>query len=342
MAVMHGGISLQELAARLAAEIEAVCAYYLPNGRQDGPFWQVGSVAGEPGNSLRVNLAGRLRGRWKDWANGRDRGDALDLIRAARDLPSIGEAAKEARRFLSLPDAERPAPAVSAAACRPVNRAGLEQVLARSRAIRADDPAGLYLASRGLAVEDARDAGLRFRPDAWVQVDGRKRELPALLAPIRAPDGTLEGLQRIFLAPDGGKAAIADPKRTSGRLDSGAVWWPAADDARHVVLTEGVEDALAVRRALGAHGRRHIAIAAAVSAGRIPQVALPPGTVRVTLAQDRDRAGEEAWAALARVHAGPDVLVGRIVASAKDANDDLLRLGPAGYRRLLLCGGLPA
>ncbi len=109
-----------------------------------------------------------------------------------------------------------------------------------------------------------------------------------------------------------------------------------------MVLTEGVEDALAVRRALGAHGRRHIAIAAAVSAGRIPQVALPPGTVRVTLAQDRDRAGEEAWAALARVHAGPDVLVGRLVASAKDANDDLLRLGPAGYRRLLLCGGLPA
>ena len=342
MASMHGGISLQELAARLAVEIEAVCACYLPNGRRDGPFWQVGSVAGEPGSSLRVNLAGRLRGRWKDWANGRDRGDALDLIRAARDLASVGEAAKEARRFLSLPAAERPAPAVSAAACRPVNRAGLETVLARSRAIRADDPAGRYLASRGLAVEDARDAGLRFRPDAWVQVEGRKRELPALLAPIRAPDGTLEGLQRTFLAPDGGKARIADPKRTSGRLHSGAVWWPAADDARHVVLAEGVEDALAVRRALGAHGRRHIAIAAAVSAGRIPQVALPPGTVRVTLAQDRDRAGEEAWAALVRRHAGPDVLVGRIVAGAKDANDDLLRLGPAGYRRLLLCGGLPA
>ena len=58
MATMHGGLSLQELAARLAAEIEAVCAYYLPNGRRNGPFWQVGSVAGEPGSSLRVNLAG--------------------------------------------------------------------------------------------------------------------------------------------------------------------------------------------------------------------------------------------------------------------------------------------
>ena len=342
MANMDARLSLQELASRLAAEIEAVCAYYLPNGRQDGRFWQVGSVAGEPGSSLRVNLAGRLRGRWKDWANGRDRGDALDLIRAVRELATVGEAAKEARRFLALPDAERPAPAVSASACRPVNRAGLEQVLARSRAVREDDPAGRYLASRGLAVEDARDAGMRFRPDAWVKVEGQKRELPALLAPIRAPDGVLEGVQRIFLDRQGGKAAIADPKRTSGRLHAGAVWWPAVAEARHVVLTEGVEDALAVRRALGAHGRRHIAIAAAVSAGRIHRVALPAGVERVTLVQDRDAAGAEAWAALVEQHAGSGVLVGRIVASAKDANDDLLRLGPAGYRRLLLCGGLPA
>ncbi len=341
MATMHGGLSLQELAARLAAEIEAVCAYYLPNGRRNGPFWQVGSVAGEPGSSLRVNLAGRLRGRWKDWANGRDRGDALDLIRAARDLGSIGEAAREARRFLSLPAAERPAPPVSAAACRQVSSAGLAKVLARSRAIRGGDPAGRYLASRGLSAEDAQDAGLRFRPDAWVQVDGRRRELPALLAPIRALDGSLEGLQRIFLCPDGGKARIADPKRTSGRLGSGAVWWPASAGARHVVLTEGVEDALAVCRALGLEGRRHVAIAAAVSAGRIHRVALPAGIERVTLVQDRDRAGEEAWAALREAHRDSGLRVERIVAGSKDANDELLRLGPAEYRRRLLAGGLP-
>ena len=182
----------------------------------------------------------------------------------------------------------------------------------------------------------------RIRPDAWVQVEGRKRELPALLAPIRTPDGVLEGVQRIFVGRQGGKAAIADPKRTSGRLGGGAVWWPAVAEARHVLLTEGVEDALAVRRALGAHGRRHIAIAAAVSAGRIHRVALPAGVERVTLVQDRDAAGAEAWAALRREHAGSGLLVGRVVASAKDANDDLLRLGPAGYRRLLMCGGLPA
>ena len=140
----------------------------------------------------------------------------------------------------------------------------------------------------------------------------------------------------------GGKARIADPKRTSGRLGSGAVWWPASAGARHVVLTEGVEDALAVCRALGPEGRRHVAIAAAVSAGRIHRVALPAGIERVTLVQDRDRAGEEAWAALREAHRDSGLRVERIVPGAKDANDELLRLGPPEYRRRLHAAGLPA
>ena len=334
-------LTLQDLSARLAAEIEAVCAYYLPNGNRNGQFWQVGNIAGEPGNSLRVNLAGRLRGRWTDWATGKHRGDALDLIRGARELPSIGDAAREARRFLSLPVAERPQPR-PAAACRQATQAGLAKVLRYSRSICIDDPAGLYLASRGLAVDDVRDAGLRFRADAWVQVDGERRELPAIFAPIRALDGTLEGMQRIFLSPEGRKAQIADPKRTSGRLFAGAVWWPATGTVRHLVLVEGIEDALAVCRALGPVGRRHVTVAAALSAGRVHQVAIPAGIARVTLVQDRDRAGEEAWAALREAHRSSGLQVDRIVPAAGDANDELLRLGPAGFRQSLAAAGLPA
>ncbi len=335
-------LSLQELSARLAADIEAVCAYYLPNGSRNGPFWHVGSIAGEPGNSLRVNLAGRLQGRWKDWAHSNLRGDALDLIRGARELPSIGDAAREARRFLALPAAKRPQPRPAPAACRQASQAGLEKVLRYSRTIFLDDPAGIYLASRGLAVDDARDAGLRFRADAWVQVDGQKRELPAIFAPIRALDGTLEGMHRIFLSPDCQKARIADPKRTSGRLFTGAVWWPATGTARHLVLVEGVEDALAVCRALGPNGRRHVTIAAALSSGRIHQVATPAGIDHITLVQDRGRAGEASWAALQEVHRSSGLNVDRIVPAAGDANDELLRLGPAAFAHRLAAAGLPA
>ncbi len=331
--------SLKDLSAMLAADIEAVCRHYLPNGRRNGNYWQVGSTAGEEGASLRVNLAGRWRGYWRDWANPKDRGRPLDLIRAVRNCNSIGEAADEARRFLALPEYERPRCGPRRQGGAPEKQTGLERVLAGAEPVRPDNPAGRYLASRGLAIEDAGAGGLRFRPDVWVQVDGEKCELPALLAPIRALDGTLEGLQRIFLTGDGRKAPIGDPKRTSGRLFSGAVRWPAGA-ARHLVLTEGVEDALAIAGALGAGGRRDIAVAAAISAGRVHRVGLPPGIRRVTLVQDRDLAGENAWVALCREHAGSAVLLDRIVPRAKDANDELLALGPARFRARLASQGL--
>lgn len=332
--------SLKDLSAMLAADIEAVCRHYLPNGRRNGNYWQVGSTAGEEGASLRVNLAGRWRGYWRDWANPKDRGRPLDLIRAVRSFTTIGEAANEARRFLALPEYERPRCGPRPPGGAPDKQKGLERVLAGAEPIRPDDPAGRYLASRGLAIEDARAAGLRFRPDTWVQLDGEKRELPALLAPIRALDGTLEGMQRIFVTADGAKARIADPKRTSGRLYTGAVWWRASEAPRHILLLEGIEDALAVRRALRGEHRRHIALAAAISAGRVHNVGLPDTVSRVTLIQDRDRAGEAAWVALCRRHAGKDLLLDRIVPRAKDANAELVAVGLARFYARLAAEGL--
>ena len=332
--------TLKELSDMLAADIEAVCRQYLPNGRREGNYWQVGSIAGEEGASLRVNLAGRYRGRWKDWANPQDRGSPLDLIRAVRNFATIGEAAHEARRFLALPEYERPQCAPRPRSAAPHPQKGLERVLEGARPVSAEDPAGLYLSRRGLSVEDARDADLRFRPDAWVQVDGEKRELPALLAPIRALDGTLEGMQRIFVTEDGRKAPIGDPKRTSGRLFTGAVWWPAFGPPRHVLMFEGVEDALAVCRGLRREDRHHLALAAAISAGRVHSVGLPETVTRVTLIQDRDRAGEAAWVALCRAHAAEGLLLDRIVPSTKDANAELLATGPAQFRARLVAEGL--
>ena len=48
-----------ELAQRLAGCAEAVCRYYLPNGRRQGRYWLVGDVQGSKGQSLYVRLAGR-------------------------------------------------------------------------------------------------------------------------------------------------------------------------------------------------------------------------------------------------------------------------------------------
>ena len=64
-----------------------------------GNYWQAGSVAGERGQSLYVHLAGGRRGKWTDAATG-EKGDLLDLIRAASGHARMVDAMDEARAFL--------------------------------------------------------------------------------------------------------------------------------------------------------------------------------------------------------------------------------------------------
>ena len=50
--------SAAQLAHRLAREAEAVCRYYLSNGRRQGRYWLVGDAQNTPGRSLFVRLTG--------------------------------------------------------------------------------------------------------------------------------------------------------------------------------------------------------------------------------------------------------------------------------------------
>jgi len=71
-----------DIARRLAREAEAVCRYYLSNGRRQGRYWIVGDVDNTPGRSLYVRLTGPpsgkgAAGKWTDAATG-EHGDLLD------------------------------------------------------------------------------------------------------------------------------------------------------------------------------------------------------------------------------------------------------------------------
>ena len=111
--------SIADLARHLAQHAEAVCRYYLSNGRRQGRYWLVGDVDNAPGRSLYVRLFGPdtgkgAAGKWTDAATG-GHGDLLDLIRHNQRLADVHEAAAEARRF----------PQPAGTACRPAKqRAG--------------------------------------------------------------------------------------------------------------------------------------------------------------------------------------------------------------------------
>ena len=73
-------ITVQDISRRLADQAETLCSELLPRGRKDGLEWRVGSVKGEPGNSLGIRLSGPKAGIWSDFNGGEHGGDMLDLI----------------------------------------------------------------------------------------------------------------------------------------------------------------------------------------------------------------------------------------------------------------------
>ena len=326
--------SAGELSSALAERAEAVCRRYLPDGTKNGAYWHAGSPAGEKGRSMYVHLSGALRGKWTDVATD-TRGDLLDLIRLNQGLATLNAAKDEAVRFLGggLAPVDPPSPAPGEPAPDTDNAARLARFFESASPLGEDDAAARYLVSRGLSPAHAQ--ALRFHPRTYVKMGEETETHPALLAPIETPAGELEGLHRILLTPEGGPAPIAGHKRTSGALGAGGVWFGNPRAAR-VAVCEGVEDALTVLAALPPETHQRIGIVASMSAARIDKVALAPETRELVLLQDRDAAGERAWAALNARYAGSTVSVSRVLPTGgKDLNESLLALGPEALREQL-------
>jgi len=98
-----------EIAQLLAAQVDGVVRFLLPNGRRVGHEWRVGGVDGEPGKSMGVHLGGGKPGVWLDGETGQC-GDLIGLWMAVRDC-SLAEACRDALDYLGIRDdmpAKRP------------------------------------------------------------------------------------------------------------------------------------------------------------------------------------------------------------------------------------------
>ena len=92
-----------ELNQRLVGMIESVASHLLPNGRKEGRSWIVGSVSGEPGQSLRLCIEGARVGLWSDFSSNEKGGDLLQLWQQCRGI-SFVDALKEAKAFAGVSD----------------------------------------------------------------------------------------------------------------------------------------------------------------------------------------------------------------------------------------------
>lgn len=164
------------------------------------------------------------------------------------------------------------------------------------------DEAHRYLAGRKLGLDSYPDS-LRCHPALgyYERTDeGRSChacDYPALLARIDDPDGTLVSLHRTYLM-DGGKAPVAEPKKTlSGGFSGGAIRLAPATDILNVC--EGLENALAIFKRIG-----HEPVWSGISAGNLQHLWIPPSVRALRIYADNDAdsdfAGQLAAFTLAR------------------------------------------
>ncbi|GAN78987.1 DUF7146 domain-containing protein [Acidocella aminolytica] len=295
----------------------------------------------------------------------------LDLIRENCGLTDFRDVAEEARRFLGLAGGDHAA--ARERCCHPL---GQLPSLPDARAVsepQADDgrdpapdaaqaqragrrlfgmaqplPGTLgetYLHRRGIstAALTGIDA-LRFHPRCFHRAtpEAQPEPWPALIAAVTDLDGTITGIQRTWLDPDGfdpldrirlGKAPVATPRRAMGLLLGHAVRFgiTAGLDGEPVndllVAGEGIETMLSLRCLLPA-----IPMAAALSAGHLAALLLPAGLRRFYIARDADAAGDRAVARLTERAGAAGIQAITLSPYLGDFNDDLRELGASELR----------
>lgn len=225
-------LSAKDIAQQLASRVDSFARWIFPNGRLESGNWCVGSVNGEAGGSLRVQLTGPRAGVWADFA-GDDRGDMLDLIVAAKSV-TMGEAIKLAKDWLGIRDPESVVPKKEYRKPKPVpvpTRNGHDGAVMD------------YLMN-----ERCLD-GLTVRLFQISQCDHADNG-PEIVFQSMSPGGELVNVKYIALKrqPDGKKIV----RQSGGCAPSLFGWQVIPKGCREIIITEGEIDAI-TWTALGYH-----------------------------------------------------------------------------------------
>ena len=215
----HRGLNTaSEIAAQLARDVRGVCAYLLPQGREKSGEWCVGSINGEPGESLKVAIKGNRAGRWADFAESGMSGDLLDLWAATRGQ-TLPQAIEDACDYLGI---------------RKPDFAGSKEVA----------PAKIR-PPQGVQAVDAES-------DAWAWLTDTRRIPEAVLREYRIAQRGGDTVALPAFSPDGSvqyiKYRSANEKKfwsEKGGHPCLFGWQAVPDHARSVVVCEGELDALA-------------------------------------------------------------------------------------------------
>lgn len=356
-------IEIDEIKSLANMRVLSLAKHLLPNGRENCGFWEVGSVAGERGQSLKLNLAGGNKGLWTDFSAAKGdpsySGNLIQLVAQVRFGGNVGEAIKWLISWLGIDglDPERLG-TVKAQARKAARDAAAdaakegEKKRARAHGLFlsgvpiAGTPAETYLCARGIdlrALGLAAPGSLRFHPEvpcieAGRDAKGQIRKLPAMIAAVVGFDGRHLATHRTWLRADGrDKADLTEAKKAMGAFKGGfiPVWkgeqrcsLKGLKPTTKIYASEGIEDALSV-----AIARPEERIISAVSLSNLRNLELPAGCPLYLLGQrDEEMQALDSFDAAVSAHQeqGREVYIVPPPAGYKDWNAPIDRRGVGG------------
>lgn len=310
--------SARDISQMLNAQALSLAKILYPSGFESGVFWNIGSVHGDAGDSLKIRIRGRKEGSWADYScdeNDREgKGDMLKLIQLGMCNGDMAKAIAWAKSWLHLDEDADPERLEQWRKAQEKRQRKAEQDSAEqieksrlkafylwhyAKPLRGT-PAQAYLEGRG--IDFARlgrlPNALRFRADCW-NVE-RKCPMPALLSAVMLYDKHI-ATHRTFLEEIDGrwvKARVAEAKKVLGNFHGGVIPLHKGDCRKTlrdidvgtpIYLSEGLEDGLTVAMA-----RPDLRVLAGVSLGNLGNVILPEQAGPLTLICQNDPPGSKA------------------------------------------------
>ena len=323
-----------ELSKELASRAQDVCEHYLPHGTRQADQWHAATVQGGTGRAIRVNLDGPNAGKWQDTKTG-TRGDLLDLIRHSGRYDTLGQAMREATGFLGHAESPR---ATQAAAASHAERTSsdtqrTQALYDAAPAITAGSAAALFLDRHGLDIADA--AHLRFQERAFYLHGSDLRQASAILAPLTTADGSLKGVQRVFVTPDGSELPYDRRPTSHTAAPEGTLTWFGDRTARQLILCESIPEAITVLGALDARERDQVAIAALPHGVDPADVSLSEQLRTLFLVQSAGPEADHALYTLEDRHADGPIDIQRVQTEYDDLASTFRTAGRDGVRSLL-------
>ena len=213
---------IKELSEMLWDDVINVSKYLLPNGKKESNEWVCGSVDGEKGKSLKINLAGKRV--WSDFTTG-EGGDLIDLWSKVRSI-QLHEAINEIKSYLGVKDDDQA-----------ITKKKKEFKKPDRSKLRKGDRHIEYLKSRGLT-----DETIKAYKVAQCVVWNGQSEVDGMAFPYIRNDECLF-IKSIGIDRPNGKKVIGASKDAEPCLFG---WHNMAEDSRMLVITEGEIDAMSL------------------------------------------------------------------------------------------------